>query len=127
MDVRLSGAERCLIMVFACVSELAAWFAILAVGILWIFNATTSELVVRTTVAITFVLNVDEAVYATCVPDKHKPEHAKYKYKAGLPGEHFGTKVWNLFDEHLRTVIIVAITCGVVFGVRREESGCDPY
>ena len=42
--------------------------AILMSGVVWIVTSPTVDLVIRSTVAVMFVLNVDEIVYQSCCP-----------------------------------------------------------
>ena len=44
-----------------------AWFGVLVAGILFAFTAPTVDLVVRSTVSIIFVLNVDAIIFLVCV------------------------------------------------------------
>jgi len=63
--LKVSSSTRLGIFACAVLTEVATWFMILAAGILFIFTSTTVDLVIRSTVAVMFVLNVDEIVFAS--------------------------------------------------------------
>eukprot|EP00960_Hanusia_phi_P048864 759209-Hanusia_phi.AAC.13 len=54
---------RLAIFFTAILTEILTWSAILVSGILWISSSPTIDLVIRSTVAVMFVLNVDEIVF----------------------------------------------------------------
>ena len=56
-------ATRIGIFIFAVLSEVVTWGMILCSGLLFIFTSNTVDLVIRSTVAVMFVLNVDEIVF----------------------------------------------------------------
>ena len=47
--------------------QILSWGAILLAGMLFAFTAETVDLVIRSTVSVMFVLNIDEIVFEVCV------------------------------------------------------------
>ena len=54
------------------ITELFIWVVTLLTGIMFIASGLSNEEVIRSTVAITFILNVDELIYNAVVPAKVK-------------------------------------------------------
>lgn len=66
--------ERLFIFFFAVLSEMAMWGFLLYTGVMFILTAESPVLIVRSTVAITFIQNIDETIYAACATDNIKSQ-----------------------------------------------------
>ena len=62
------------IFVCAVASEIVSWGAIMLAGILFAVTAETVDLVIRSTVSVMFVLNIDEIVFEACCPSSIKDD-----------------------------------------------------
>jgi len=72
---------RLVIFIIGVLSELATWMCIVISGINFILTATTVDLVIRSTVAIMFVQNVDEVVFDACCPSEMSQNIASTRYR----------------------------------------------
>jgi len=79
---KITGADRVVIAVMAIFSEAAVWIAMLFSGTLFIFQATSNEEVIRSTVAITFIMNIDELIYSACCPANNKKNFTESSFGA---------------------------------------------
>eukprot|EP00960_Hanusia_phi_P073570 768042-Hanusia_phi.AAC.1 len=61
--LHVSMFKRIIILICAVLTEVCTWYGILMAGVLFIFTSPTVDLVIRSTVAVMFVLNVDEIVF----------------------------------------------------------------
>eukprot|EP00286_Rhodomonas_abbreviata_P012672 CAMPEP_0181323672 /NCGR_PEP_ID=MMETSP1101-20121128/19923_1 /TAXON_ID=46948 /ORGANISM="Rhodomonas abbreviata, Strain Caron Lab Isolate" /LENGTH=400 /DNA_ID=CAMNT_0023431741 /DNA_START=1 /DNA_END=1204 /DNA_ORIENTATION=- len=82
-DASRSFSARLVIFIFAALSEMGMWGFVLYTGILFILTADDAVLIVRSTVAITFVQNIDEFIYQSCATDNIKEcvNATKYRIK----------------------------------------------
>jgi len=129
--VRVHWLHRGLAFVCAVVTEMVTWTGILASGILFILTAESVDLVIRSTVAIIFVQNVDEIVFeAYCSAAlKDYVRATKYK-KPELPKALQGpwAKIDAIYSVWLHLPVVTAITAGIVFGMRaRPGIACSSW
>lgn len=87
MPLNRNRVERLCIFVFGVFLEWATWGLLCVAGIVWINSATDVDLVIRSTVSMMFVLNVDELIYeACCMSDIIQDvEETKYRVLAVNP------------------------------------------
>ena len=74
IPIRASMFRRSVIFVCAVASEIVSWGAIMLAGILFAVTAETVDLVIRSTVSVMFVLNIDEIVFEACCPSSIKDD-----------------------------------------------------
>jgi len=111
---------RLAIFFTAILTEILTWSAILVSGILWISSSPTIDLVIRSTVAVMFVLNVDEIVFESCCPAPIREDVGETKYR--IPRVQWSNRThvlikhyWGIY-VHLPLLVLVA--CGIVYGFR---------
>ena len=63
MQLQVSFKKRVLVFVCAVATEAISWSGILVAGLGWIFTSRSVHDIIRSTVCIMFVQNVDEVVY----------------------------------------------------------------
>lgn len=122
VDMRISWAKRAAIFVLAVLSELLTWSAIFTTGILFILTSRSVELLIRSTVAIMFVQNVDEVVFEACCSPDIKEEVENFRYKVDLQHteerQTLIDKVKRIYLLFLHLPTIVIIITILVFGFR---------
>jgi len=82
VEIKISKLTRFAVFCLAVLTEFLTWSAIMTTGVLFILTSQTVELLIRSTVAIMFVQNVDEVVFeACCSPDiKEEVEHFRFVF-----------------------------------------------
>jgi len=118
------------IFICAVLTEVITWFMILASGLLFIFTSPTVDLVIRSTVAVMFVLNVDEIVFESCCPGSIKEDVEETKYRIVLPKMSNTTK--EIFDHYFGLYVylplLLVLSSGyVVFGRNLLECDQSPF
>eukprot|EP00277_Geminigera_cryophila_P046957 CAMPEP_0173079934 /NCGR_PEP_ID=MMETSP1102-20130122/15625_1 /TAXON_ID=49646 /ORGANISM="Geminigera sp., Strain Caron Lab Isolate" /LENGTH=312 /DNA_ID=CAMNT_0013952723 /DNA_START=117 /DNA_END=1055 /DNA_ORIENTATION=- len=88
MAIEKTFCQRLLIFLIAVGSEMVTWILIFIAGVLWINSAPTVDLVIRSTVSVMFVLNVDELVFESCCVREimDDVEETKYRIRKMNPG-----------------------------------------
>ena len=81
IPIRASMFRRSVIFVCAVASEIVSWGAIMLAGILFAVTAETVDLVIRSTVSVMFVLNIDEIVFEACCPSSIKDDCEETEYR----------------------------------------------
>lgn len=111
--------ERLFIFFFAVLSEMAMWGFLLYTGVMFILTAESPVLIVRSTVAITFIQNIDETIYAACATDNIKSQVSGTKYKIKYNKVWCGLKLRTIFDiEWFYSLYIhLLVLTGLAFGV----------
>ena len=125
--------ERLLIVLLGCGTEVISWSMLLATGVKFIMTATNVEMVMRSTVSIVFVLQVDELLYAVCCPKILKASlkdttyrvlHSKARVCAGgtstASAREESTNVFDKVNVYLHLPLLVALTTSIVFGIRTD-------
>ena len=104
------------IFIFAVLTEVITWFMILASGLLFIFTSNTVDLVIRSTVAVMFVLNVDEIVFESCCPGSIKEDVEETKYRIVNPKMSNTTKdlLEHYFGLYIYLPLLLAMSSGIV-------------
>lgn len=74
--------KRVLVFVCAVATEAISWSGILVSGLGWIFTSRSVHDLIRSTVCIMFVQNVDEVVYESCCPADIKNDVESTKYRS---------------------------------------------
>ena len=80
IPIKLSMCKRGIVFLFACMTEIVAWCWLLVTGITFIMTANNVEMVMRSTVSIVFVMQVDELLYGVCCSKKLKEDMEKTTY-----------------------------------------------
>ena len=114
---------RLLVLFFGVVSEMVTWGLILTAGIVWIVTAPSTDIVIRSTVAIMFVLNVDEVVYDACCSPKIRSdvEATRYRvpqlmHRVGL--SHKRDLLYHWFGVYIYIPLLSIITVSLVLSMR---------
>ena len=114
---------RLLVLFFGVVSEAITWGLILTAGIVWIVTAPSTDFVIRSTVAIMFVLNVDEVVYDACCSPKIRSgvEATRYRvpqlmHRVGL--SHKRDLLYHWFGVYIYIPLLSIITVTLVLSMR---------
>ena len=130
------SGKRLLIFVVGVVTEIATWGAILMSGVLWIVTSVDVDLVIRSTVAVMFVLNVDEIIYQSCCPATIMEDVEETKYR--VPNVLWTRKTRsNVHRKRLRAVehyfyiyvyllMLLALAGGLAY-VLRGSSSCERF
>lgn len=79
--LRAVTLERLIIFAVGVLFEFLTWSLLFVAGIVWINSATDVDLVIRSTVSIMFVLNVDELMYESCCPSNIREDVQSTKYR----------------------------------------------
>ena len=79
--IKLNMCKRGVVFLIACMTEIVAWSWLLVTGITFIMTAHNVEMVMRSTVSIVFVMQVDELLYGVCCSKKLKEDMEKTTYK----------------------------------------------
>ena len=127
-----SLCERASVVLIAVGLELGSWTMLLITGIKFIMTATSVEMVMRSTVSIVFVLQVDELLYGVTTQKKVKKSVQMTAYrtvhtKAGVPMAGVRSK-WHRqiirliskYNVYLHLPLLLAVAFGIVFGIRRD-------
>ena len=77
IPIKLRMCKRGIVFLFACMTEIVAWCWLLVTGITFIMTANNVEMVMRSTVSIVFVMQVDELLYGVCCSKKLKEDIKK--------------------------------------------------
>jgi len=83
-----SVVARLCIFIFGVFLEWATWGLLCVAGIVWINSATDVDLVIRSTVSVMFVLNVDELIYEACCMSDIIQDVEETKYRVLNVGPH---------------------------------------
>lgn len=116
------------IFVCAVLTEVVTWVMILMSGILFIFTSTTVDLVIRSTVAVMFVLNVDEIVFESCCPGSIKEDVEETKYRIVNPKISSAAKevFKHYFGVYIYLPILVALSVGLI-SIGRTVLECQQH
>lgn len=123
---------RLVIFLVGAMGEIMTWAMILVSGIIWICTSTDVDLIIRSTVSIMFVLNVDELIYEACCPTPIMEDVEETRYR--MPSLGLGAKVpvrWRLmleytFGVYIYLVVLISFALLVVISIRLYMSEC-PY
>ncbi|EKX45784.1 hypothetical protein GUITHDRAFT_152566 [Guillardia theta CCMP2712] len=126
-SLNVSMVKRVIILICAVLTEVCTWYGILMAGVLFIFTSPTVDLVIRSTVAVMFVLNVDEIVFESCCPEKIKEDVQETKYR--VPKINLSNKTEQLMAHHFGVYIylplLIFITAAIIFGLRQSVLSCE--
>ena len=116
---------RIAIFICAVMTEVITWAMILLSGILFIFTSVTVDLVIRSTVAVMFVLNVDEIVFESCCPTSIKDDVEETQYRIPQPKLSAGAKeiIKHYFGIYIYLPMLIGLTLAWVF-VNRLRLEC---
>jgi len=125
--LHVSMFKRIIILICAVLTEVCTWYGILMAGVLFIFTSPTVDLVIRSTVAVMFVLNVDEIVFESCCPQKIKEdvEETKYRVPKFNLSNHTEKLMAHHFGVYIYLPLLLFITAAVIFGLRQSVLDCD--
>merc|ERR1719199_1292316 len=129
--VKCALDKRCVIFCIAVLSEILSWGAILLAGMLFAFTAETVDLVIRSTVSVMFVLNIDEIVFEACCPTSVKEDVDETEYR--LPNvykwmsptvQHYVSHYYGVYGH-----MLLLLTCSTVtiFVLRISFMGCSNH
>ena len=131
--IEFTKIERLIIALLGCGTEVISWSLLLATGVKFIMTATNVEMVMRSTVSIVFVLQVDELLYAVCCPKVLKASlkdttyrvfHSKAKVFAGrtsiATAREKSAHLFDKIDLYVHLPLLLALTASIVFGIRRD-------
>jgi len=131
LPLKASLKVRIVIFVLAVLSEIVSWFAILLAGILFAFTSPSVDLVIRSTVSVMFVLNIDEIVFEACCPASVKDDVEETEYR--LPSisgwmtpkiEHYVSHYYGVY-VHLNILLIISTF--IIFLLRIHYLGCEHH
>lgn len=131
MPIHHGVCERLIIFTFGAFGEIYTWSLILTSGLMWICTSSNTDLVIRSTVSIMFVLNVDELIYETCCPMPIIDDVEETKYRVPNTGiSKLVPPKWRHFVEYTFGVyiyLILLISCAVsaVLFARLYMTECD--
>ena len=118
-----SNFTRCVIYLVAVFSELTTFFFVLFAGCLFAVTADSVDNVIRSTVSVMFVLNVDEIVFESCCPENIQDDVGETEYL--VPGvidkrmeQETFKKAYYYYVLYGHLPLIMAFGCGVVFLLR---------
>lgn len=122
--ISVGRSQRLVIFLLAVLTEVGTWSGILSSGVLFILTSQSVDLVIRSTVAIMFVQNVDEIIFESCCSREIKESLRNASYKTLHPFSVLGYSkdesllLENRYSLFVHLPVIAAISCGVVFGMR---------
>jgi hypothetical protein len=121
--------RRFVIFVVAVLSEWVTVCIVLYAGCLFAITANSVDNVIRSTVSVMFVLNVDEIVFDSCCPSKiaddlKETEYLIPKVKAKASTVSILLYYYTLYG-HLP--LIISVSCAVVFSMRSLPTTADPF
>ena len=118
--------RRVIIFVIAVLSEWITWFHVLYAGCLFAITATTIDNVIRSTVSVMFVLNVDEIVFDSCCPLKIADDVKETEYL--IPKIKVKDALLRNFQYYYTLYghlpLLISFSVGVVFLVRWHMLQC---
>jgi len=120
---------RLVIIFFAVLTEVVTWGLILVAGVLWIVSAASTDFVIRSTVAVMFVLNVDEIVFESCCSPKIHEDVVETKYRIPNLMKSCGLGkrqdiIMHYFGLFVYLPLLAVITSGTVILMRYELVDC---
>eukprot|EP00293_Proteomonas_sulcata_P016749 CAMPEP_0184295004 /NCGR_PEP_ID=MMETSP1049-20130417/6018_1 /TAXON_ID=77928 /ORGANISM="Proteomonas sulcata, Strain CCMP704" /LENGTH=341 /DNA_ID=CAMNT_0026603431 /DNA_START=115 /DNA_END=1140 /DNA_ORIENTATION=- len=125
-----NGFKRFAIFFFAVFTEMVTWSGIMYSGVLFILTAPSVDLVIRSTVAIMFVQNVDEIIFDSCCSNDIKQDLQTTQYHLFDWGSLIKMKkttsgeINRLYGLFVHLPVLFIISAGVVH-VLRAEYPCE--
>ena len=129
--IKISGVKRLIIFIAAVLTEIVSWCAILMAGTLWASTAETVDLVIRSTVSVMFVLNIDEIIFESCCPTSVKEDVEETEYR--LPNvynwmtptvQHYVSHYYGVYGHMLLLLTCSSVT---IFVLRISFMGCTHH
>jgi len=130
-------SKRAVLLILGVLSEVITWAAILMAGVLWIVTSPTVDLVIRSTVAVMFVLNVDEIIYQSCCPASimEDVEETRYRvpniFRAGSLKHSDHHRRWVRVIEHYFYIYVYLLMllglAGLLSFLLRGASECSEF
>jgi len=104
-----------------------AWLALFATGITFIMTASSVEMVMRSTVSIVFVMQVDELLYGVSVSKrlKEQVERTSFMIFSKVPftkNQPASEEVIEHFIQYGQLPMLLMLTCAIVYGIRNMET-----
>jgi hypothetical protein len=124
-----SSGERVLILLFAVATEVFTWGLLMVAGVVWILTAPNTDLVIRSTVSVMFVLNVDEIVFESCASKKIREDVEETKYRIPVLMNKCGLGktqdfIAFYFGLYLYLPLVALTSTGVVVYMRWALADC---
>jgi hypothetical protein len=118
-----------LILLFAVATEVFTWGLLMVAGVVWILTAPNTDLVIRSTVSVMFVLNVDEIVFESCASKKIREDVEETKYRIPVLMNKCGLGksqdfIAFYFGLYLYLPLVALTTSGVVIYMRWALADC---
>ena len=128
-ELKAGWGTRLTIAIFAALTEILTWGLILVAGVIWIVSAASTDFVIRSTVAVMFVLNVDEIVFESCCSPKIHEDVVETKYRIPHLMNRCGLGkrqdiIMHYFGLFVYLPLLAAITVGTVIFMRYELVDC---
>jgi len=121
--IRITQADRVVIFIVAILSEVFIWFSMVLTGTLFVFQSISNEEVIRSTVAITFIMNIDELIYSACCPAKNKKRFSETSFESLLNLRH-AKEMLTTWMVYCQLYFLMSLSFIIVAAMR---SGClDP-
>lgn len=99
--IKITKVDRVVIAAVAIFTEAGIWLAMLLTGTLFVFQAASNEEVIRSTVAITFIMNIDELIYSACCPAIKKKLLSETSFESHMATESFKQMMttWMIYGQ----------------------------
>jgi hypothetical protein len=112
--------ERFVIYLVAVFSELVTFIAALTAGCMFAATADSVDNVIRSTVSVMFVLNVDEIVFDSCCPGKIKDDVGETEYLIPIVKIKEGTAnlLMYYYVLYFHQLVLLSLSSVLVFGLR---------
>jgi len=129
--IQCPACKRGVIFLFAVLTEMATWSLILCAGILFAFTAESVDLVIRSTVSVMFVLNIDEIVFDACCPVSVKDDVEETEYR--LPNIQWWMSpeieyiMGHYYGVFVHLPMLIGIATAIVFTLRTSFLGCEQH
>lgn len=123
-DISCGLPSRIILWILAVLTEITTWFGIFCSGVLFILTAESVDMVIRSTVAIMFVQNVDEIIFESCCSRQVKDSLRETRYRLLDPLGKIGIKrtqtqmMDHIYSLFLHLPFILLITAALVLGLR---------
>jgi len=124
---------RLVIFVCAVLSEVLSWGAIMLAGILFAVTAKDVDLVIRSTVSVMFVLNIDEIVFEACCPDGIKEDVEETEYRLPpvkalvLKSKRLEHLISHYYGVYVHLNLLIACSATIVFVLRILYLNCEQH
>lgn len=112
--------DRFVIYFVAVFSEVVTFLAVLTAGCLFAATADSVDNVIRSTVSVMFVLNVDEIVFESCCPGKIKQDVEETEYLIPIVKikQSTANTLMYYYTLYAHQLVLLSFSSVLVFGLR---------